>query len=38
MGVTKMNKIRNEYMRGRAQVEQFVDKVREARLTCAEEG
>lgn len=33
-----MNKIRNEYMRGRAQVEQFVDKVGEARLTCAEEG
>lgn len=27
-----MERIRNEYIRGKAQVQQFVDKVREARL------
>lgn len=30
-GVTRRDKIRNEYIRGTAQVEQFEDKVREAR-------
>lgn len=39
LGVTWMERIRNEYIRGKVQVQQFVDKVREARLgwTCAEE-
>lgn len=32
LGVTKKDKIRNEYIRGTVQVERFGDKVREARL------
>lgn len=32
LGVTRMDRIRNEHIRGTAQVGQFVDKVREARL------
>ena len=32
LGVTRMDKIRNEYIRGTAQVGKFEDKTREARL------
>ena len=32
LGVTRMDKIRNEYIRGTAQVGQFGEKTREARL------
>ena len=32
LGVTRMDKIRNEYIRGAAQVERFGEKTREARL------
>ena len=32
LGVTKMDKIRNEYIRGTAQVGKFGEKTREARL------
>ena len=32
LGVTRMDKIRNEYIRGTAQVEKFGEKTREARL------
>ena len=32
LGVTRMEKIRNEYIRGTAQVGQFGEKTREARL------
>ena len=32
-GVTRMDKIRNEYIRGTAQVGRFGEKTREARLT-----
>lgn len=32
LGVTRMDRIRNEHIRGTAQVGQFGDKVREARL------
>ena len=32
LGVTRMEKIRNEYIRGTAQVGKFGDKTREARL------
>ena len=32
LGVTRMDKIRNEYIRGTAQVERFGEKMREARL------
>ncbi|PME06485.1 hypothetical protein A8A06_13560 [Escherichia coli] len=32
LGVTRMDRIRNEYIRGTAHVEKFGDKVREARL------
>ena len=31
LGVTRMDKIRNEYIRGTAQVGRFVEKTREAR-------
>ena len=41
LGVTRMDNIRNEYIRGTAQVGRFGEKVREARLrrfwTCTEE-
>ena len=33
LGVTRMDKIRNEYIRGTAQVGRFGEKTREARLT-----
>ena len=32
LGVTRMDKIRNEYIRGTAQVRRFGEKIREARL------
>ena len=32
LGVTRMDKIRNEYIRGTAQVGRFGEKTREARL------
>ena len=32
LGVTRMDKIRNEYIRGTAQVCRFGEKIREARL------
>ena len=32
LGVTRMDKIRNEYIRGTAQVVKFGEKTREARL------
>ncbi|KAF7654083.1 hypothetical protein LDENG_00074760, partial [Lucifuga dentata] len=32
LGVTRMDRIRNEYIRGTAHVRCFGDKVREARL------
>ena len=32
LGVTRMDKIKNEFIRGTAQVRQIGDKVREARL------
>ena len=32
LGVTRMDKIRNEYVRGTAQVGRFAEKTREARL------
>ena len=32
LGVTRMDKIRNEYIRGTAQVGKFGEKTREARL------
>lgn len=32
LGVIKMDRIRNEFIRGTAQVRQFGDKAREARL------
>ena len=32
LGMTRMDKIRNEYIRGTAQVERFGEKTREARL------
>lgn len=39
LGLTNMEKIRNEYIRGKAQVEQLQDKVREEKgKWCAEEG
>lgn len=31
----KMNRIRNEYMRGTVQAERFGHKAREARLSCS---
>ncbi|KAF7662302.1 hypothetical protein LDENG_00238980 [Lucifuga dentata] len=34
LGVTRMDKIKNEYIRGTAQVRRFGNKVREARLRC----
>ena len=33
LGLTRMDKMRNEYIRGTAQVERFGEKVREARLS-----
>ena len=41
LGVTRMDRIRNEYIRGTAQVGRFGDKVRgeiEMVWTCAQEG
>ncbi|KAK3517403.1 hypothetical protein QTP70_008931 [Hemibagrus guttatus] len=42
LGVTRLDRIRNEYIRGTAHVGRLGDKVREARLkmvwTCSEEG
>ena len=41
LGVTRMEKIRNEYIRGTAQVGRFGEKTRETRLvvwTCTGEG
>ena len=34
LGVTRKDKIRNEYIRGTAQVRRFGEKTREARLRC----
>ena len=36
LGVTRMDKIRNEYIRGTAQVGRFGEKTREAKLRCYE--